>query len=240
MGTFKAIVRQKAIPLKICFLIDGLDEFDGDHDEMAGFFKDTTDSEHVKACLSSRPWVVSGELFGACQGLQLQNLTYQDIQKYVSDKLGGSDAFQRLSSRDPVHANIAKDLKLEIVEKAEGVFLWVKLVVQSLLNGIRNRDNLSHLWNRLRLLPRELKPLYNRLLDLIEPIYLPWVSKAFQILRTNHILLDIESNTSIENRSGVTPLSLRGFCLAMNTDGDIETIRSWKFSQLSDVNHILR
>src|SRR5712672_2480177 len=32
-------------------------------------------------------------------------------------------------------------------------------------------------------MPRELKPLYSRLLELVEPIYLTWVSKALQILQ---------------------------------------------------------
>jgi hypothetical protein len=229
MGTFKVIVRQKSVPIKICFLIDGLDEFDGDHDEMARLFKEITNSEDVKVCLSSRPWIVFEDLFGTCEGLLLQNLTHRDIQMYVGDRLVGNDAFQRLASRDPVHA---ENLKLEIVDKAEGVFLWVKLVVQSLLNGIRNRDSLSDLWDRLRLLPRELKPLYDRLLDLIEPIYLHWVSKAFQILRANHTLINGPRSMPDWRRTGVSPLSLRGFYLAMNTEGDIETIRKLNPSQL--------
>jgi hypothetical protein len=228
MGTFKVIVRQKSIPIKICFLIDGLDEFDGDHDEMATLFKEITDSGDVKVCLSSRPWVVFEDLFGACEGLRLQNLTYRDIEKYVGDRLGRNNAFQRLASRNPSYA---ESLKLEIVGKAEGVFLWVKLVVQSLLNGIRNRDSLSDLRDRLRLLPRELEPLYQHFLDLIEPIYLPWASKAFQIVGANHILTN-EWGMPDWRRTAVSPLSLCQFCLAMNTEGDIETIRKWKFSQL--------
>jgi hypothetical protein len=233
MGTFKVIVRQKSIPIKICFLIDGLDEFDGDHDEMAILFKEITNSEDVKVCLSSRPWVVFEDLFSACEGLLLQNLTHRDIQMYVGDRLVGNDAFQRLASRDPVHA---ENLKLEIVDKAEGVFLWVKLVVQSLLNGIRNRDGISDLWDRLRLLPRELEPLYNRLLDLIEPVYLPWVSKSFQVLRANHTLINFREARSWRGSPVrtpmVSPLSLRGFDLAMNSEKDIETIRKWNLSQL--------
>ncbi|EHL00526.1 hypothetical protein M7I_3614 [Glarea lozoyensis 74030] len=39
------------------------------------------------------------------------------------------------------------------------------------------------LQSRLRRVPRELEPLYDHLLDMIEPEYLPWASKAFQVLR---------------------------------------------------------
>jgi hypothetical protein len=34
MATFRVIIHQKSVPAKICFLVDGLDEFDGDHEEM--------------------------------------------------------------------------------------------------------------------------------------------------------------------------------------------------------------
>jgi hypothetical protein len=158
----------------------------------------------VKVCLSSRPLVVFEDLFSDCPKLQLQNLTYRDIEQYVCDKLNNNDAFQRLATTEPSEAPA---LVHEIIEKADGVFLWVKLVVQSLLKGIRNRDEISDLWERLRLFPRELDPLYNRLLELIEPMYLPWVSEAFQIVRANRNLGETPFAGSSGRRS-VKPLSL--------------------------------
>jgi hypothetical protein len=166
----------------------------------------------VKVCLSSRPLVVFEDLFSDCPKLQLQNLTYRDIEQYVCDKLNNNDAFQRLATTEPSEAPA---LVHEIIEKADGVFLWVKLVVQSLLKGIRNRDEISDLWERLRLFPRELDPLYNRLLELIEPMYLPWVSEAFQIVRANRNLGETPFAGSSGRRS-VKPLSLSAFYLAIS------------------------
>jgi hypothetical protein len=42
---------------KLCFFIDGLDEYEGDKEEMAEFFKTISSSSmpHVKICVSSRP-----------------------------------------------------------------------------------------------------------------------------------------------------------------------------------------
>jgi len=88
----------------------------------------------------------------------------------------------------------------EIVEKADGVFLWVVLVVRSLLNGIRNRDDVLVLQQRLRRIPRELEPLYNHLLSLIEPIYLPWASRTFQILRTVQQLCIVNGTSATESQ----------------------------------------
>lgn len=216
-AAFRAVIHQKRFPLKICFLIDGLDEFDGDHEEIASLFQEICRSPNIKVCLSSRPWVIFQYLFGNCPNLRLQNLTYPDIERYVQDKLAGNSAFQRLAEDE---REAAPALAHEIVEKADGVFLWVKLVVGSLLNGIRNRDAISDLWERLRLLPRELEPLYNRLLDLVDPIYLGWVSKTFQILRTNRELGESPFPESSAETSGVEALTVLAFHLAMNKDFD--------------------
>lgn len=102
----------------------------------------------------------------------------------------------------------ARSLVHDIVEKAGGVFLWVRLVVQSLLSGIRNMDEMSDLWERLRPMPREPEPLYHRLLDLIEPIYLPWALKPFQIVQLNQTLASRPFGKNLGEVSGVAHLTL--------------------------------
>ena len=224
--TFRALISQKDVPLKICFMVDGLDEFDGEHDSheaLANLFKEITESPNIKACISSRPLVVFEDLFGQCPNLRLQNLTYNDIRLYVMGNLSRNDAFQRLSTEEP---EAAPAITEEIVEKADGVFLWVNLVVQSLLNGIRNRDELSDLWRRLRSMPRELEPLYNHLLELIDPFYLPWASKALQIVRINHDLGQDPFGKSSSARDGVDPLTVQTFYFAMNEDLDETPMQS--------------
>jgi hypothetical protein len=185
-NALKALGDQKIVLLKICFLVDGLDEFDGNHDEIGRLFDETIHCSNIKICLSSRSWVVFEDLFRTCPKLRLQNLTHRDIQAYVNDKLSLNKSFQRVARENPEEAS---RMSSEIIQKADGVFFWIRLVVQYLLNRIRNRDELTDLWQRLSLFPRELEPLYYRLLELIEPVYLPWVSRTFQILRVNTSLL---------------------------------------------------
>jgi hypothetical protein len=117
-------------------------------------------------------------------------------------------AFQRLAARDPESSHALVE---EIVGKAQGVFIWVALVVQSLLRGIRNRDELSDLWDRLRLFPKELEPLYARLLEMIEPVYLPWAVKAFQLLRINHKIVNSEAEELMSDTSGLKHLTICTF-----------------------------
>ena len=132
MDTLRAVIHQKTIPLKIFLFIDGLEEFDGDYEELSRLFQEISQSTSTKVCLSSRPWIVFEDVFGKCSKLQLQNSTYPDVDKYISDKLTRNDAFQRLAELEPKGALA---LIHEIVKKADGVFLWVKLVVQSLVKA---------------------------------------------------------------------------------------------------------
>lgn len=137
-----------------CFFIDGLDEYDGDHEAMLDFLKTVTRSPHVKICFSSRPWLVFEDLFKDLPGLRLQDLTQQYIQLYVSHVLESNTKMREFAQQRPEHA---AELVDEIVTKAAGVFLWVNLAVKTLLSGLRNRDKISDLRARLQVLPVELE-----------------------------------------------------------------------------------
>jgi hypothetical protein len=50
---FEGPRQSQIVPLKICFLVDGLDEFDGDHEQIGKLFKGITSSSRVKVGLSS-------------------------------------------------------------------------------------------------------------------------------------------------------------------------------------------
>lgn len=74
---------------------------------------------------------------------------------------------------------------------------------------------MSDLLRRLRQIPRELEPLYQHLLELIDPIYIEWASKAFEIVRIARDLEIYPFGKRIGEK-GVQPLSLLAFHLAMN------------------------
>ncbi|PVH76810.1 hypothetical protein DL98DRAFT_424831, partial [Cadophora sp. DSE1049] len=178
---FERIIKQQTYQMSLCFFVDGLDEFSGDAEQLCMLFKRLEKgSGMAKFCLSSRPWVAFQEHLGQCPKLRLQDLTFKDIEMYTREKLQGSQAFMKLADRDP---QLLESLKVEIMEKAQGVFLWVKVVIVLLLRGANNRDSISQLWTRLRSFPGELYPLYKTILTQIEPVYLEWASKTFQIMR---------------------------------------------------------
>jgi hypothetical protein len=68
---FKKLIQQDTVQLKLCLFIDGLDEYDGDHLQIAQMFQDICSSPNVKVCVSSRPLLVFKNAFGDLPGLGL-------------------------------------------------------------------------------------------------------------------------------------------------------------------------
>ncbi|KAE9375911.1 hypothetical protein N431DRAFT_481115 [Stipitochalara longipes BDJ] len=185
----RLLVEQTAIPLKLCLFVDGLDEYDDNeedtdscHQEIAELFKNATSNVNIKICLSSRPLLVFKDAFGALSGLRLQDLSFDDIKQYVGDRLGNNPRYRQLTLEEPEQAPGLVD---EIVNKADGVFIWVTLVVKSLLSGLGKRDGIADLQRRLRLLPSDLEDLYHHMLTRIEPFYQHKASQIFQIFQTH-------------------------------------------------------
>lgn len=177
---FRRLVTQDILPAKFCFLIDGLDEYDGDPAAIVALLKDIPSSTSIKICISSRPLVVCEEAFDQGPMLMLQDLTYKDIELYVQDTLGEHNRMLQLKKEDPENA---PQLVTQIVDRASGVFLWVKLVVRSLLDGLSNYDRISDLQARLQLLPVDLEDLYWHMLKDVEPLYRKQAWNLFQTVR---------------------------------------------------------
>jgi hypothetical protein len=179
---FGRLIAQTSDRLRLCFFIDGLDEYEGDHEDIISLFKSLS-STYVKFCLSSRPWPVFDEESAAGLGLRLQDLTAGDIRQYVQDKLQKDHRMLKLAESKPEEAY---KLVTEIINKASGVFLWVKLVVRSLIGGLRGHDSISDLRRRVSELPPDLEPLYQRMLDGIDNFYNEEASRIFQLHRATN------------------------------------------------------
>ncbi|KAJ4353721.1 clathrin associated protein complex medium subunit [Didymosphaeria variabile] len=163
---------------RLFIMIDGLDEFD-DREERGPSLHDQQDlikllgvfcrNEAIKLCISSRPLPVFMQEYGQDQGryIRMQDLTSDDIRMYIREELENNKAFQQLAMDNQEYNHLVN----EIVDAAQGVFLWVHLAVRSLLQGITNEDGLAGLRERLRQLPRELDDLYKHILHSIESIY---------------------------------------------------------------------
>jgi hypothetical protein len=178
MQAFTNLIQQTAYPLKMCLFIDGLDEFEGDHREIASLFTKLAESSNVKVCVSSRPELPFEDAFGSFPNLRLQDLTYNDIRHYVNETLNTNSRYHQLTVDEPL---AAPALEREIISRADGVFLWVRLVLKSLMDGLGNRDDIDDLQRRLEILPRDLEGLYNHMLSRIDPFYMGKAARMFQV-----------------------------------------------------------
>jgi len=165
--------------LRFFFFIDGLDEFNGDTLELAEMVIEISSAPNVKVCTASRPWLAFEEFFESRPRLRVENLTRSDIELFVSEKLNASTRFAQLQRQGPQNVQL---LISEVTGKAYGVFLWVYLVVRSLLDGLRDGDSISDLQKRISLLPSDLEVFFKKILDRLDAYYFEQASKLFQMM----------------------------------------------------------
>ena len=180
LGAFAELSKQSSLSGKLCFFIDGLDEYDGDHEELISLIRSLTQSKDIKICASSRPWNVFEAAFGrgTHPAIRLEDLTRKDIRLYVNDTLENHSLFYQLRVKEKEGCI---DLVNEIVDKACGVFLWVVLVVRSLIQGLTNADRIVDLQRRLRYLPADLQTYFKHMLGTIETFYEQQTAQTFEI-----------------------------------------------------------
>lgn len=166
----------------VCLFIDGLDEFEGKHDDLILFLKHLVENTPVKLCVASRPWQVFEDAFQNKPSLRLEDLTYQDIKDFVTSRFHSDSNFSQLESRE---AEFAGQLVEEVVQKASGVFLWVHLVVSSLLDGMKSGDRVIDLRRRLDTLPPDLEALYAKILSDLDPFYFEHAAQYFQMMKSS-------------------------------------------------------
>ncbi|KAI0601118.1 hypothetical protein F4775DRAFT_607246 [Biscogniauxia sp. FL1348] len=159
----RLILQQDQIKLELYLFFDALDEFDGTPQFISGFLKDMVEiakksSNVLKILFSSRPWEAFRNQFHAIQSLQLQDYTKDDIQQFC---------IGHISSNDVEVAVKLRPLIPTITGNAEGVFLWVKLVVNELISEARTGTGSEELANILDSIPRDLQTYYSRTIQRI-------------------------------------------------------------------------
>lgn len=103
----------------------------------------------------------------------------RDIQLYIKERLVHDNLMKDLSAHEPV---LCTTLTQEIGQAAQYVFLWVELVVKSLLNGLSNQDRIEDLLRRLRAMPRGLEAFYENIVINVDNIYQEEASRLHQLM----------------------------------------------------------
>lgn len=174
---FESLIDSKS--KKFFFVIDGLDEFQGDCAELATWIVKVSSRPNVKICVASRPWLDFEDAFKSIPFLRVEDLSAPDIYTFTTEKLQASEMFCELQTLEP---NSAQILIAEVLEKASGVFLWVRLVVMSLLEGLRDGDTMADLLERLRDLPSDLENLFQKIFDGLTSKHRQQASRLIRII----------------------------------------------------------
>ncbi|PMD35021.1 hypothetical protein L207DRAFT_638482 [Hyaloscypha variabilis F] len=171
--------------LRICFFIDGLDEFDDSgvnetHGELAQLLLDWTNKSggNVKMCVSSRieaPFVGN---FPVQQRITLNKLTADDIELFARTRLDKHNKFCLLRE---THNEECEELLKQITTAANGVFLWVALLIHSLTQGLESGDPIKVLQKRVAKTPPDLNKFLDQIMAGIKPTYR---DGAFMLLAT--------------------------------------------------------
>lgn len=95
------------------------------------------------------------------KSLKLEDMTRNDIYTYVSDNFNSHEQFSRLRDDDSDYESLIS----EVVDRAQGVFIWVRLVVEKLLEGFTFHDSVNTLKRRLTSFPKSLQGVFSQILD---------------------------------------------------------------------------
>lgn len=178
-NALRMISAEAILPSKLCFFIDGLDEYEGDHMDFCSDLKKICSTANLKICISSRPWNVFEDAFGQdpLRKGYLHHLTRNDIRNYSRQRLENHPRWNVVISQTSKAVLLIED----IIERARGVFLWVFLVTKLLREGLTNDDSYSDLQKRLQSFPVDLEPFFKQMLDSVEPFYHQKMAQTLQI-----------------------------------------------------------
>ncbi|EEU38690.1 uncharacterized protein NECHADRAFT_83092 [Fusarium vanettenii 77-13-4] len=135
--------------------------------------------QDIKLCVSRRPWPAFENAFGHASHRKLcvHDENREDIRRYIQEQFTSSPAYQKslISTKD------LGNLSSLIVQDSRGAFSWVALVVESLLQGLENRDRVDELRQRFEETPKTLHAMFDRILGSVEERYHEQAAQILQV-----------------------------------------------------------
>lgn len=151
-------------PAGLILLIDALDELEDPVRDLVALLENLIKiagerSQRLRICVSGRPVHGVTPWLQQCLCIVLENHTSLDIATYVQAK-----TLRIVGERDAI---VYKEFQQDVINKANGVFLWVKLVIEELLDGWEGSDPIISLREKLASLPEGVEELFGRMLQKI-------------------------------------------------------------------------
>ncbi len=174
---------------KLALLIDGLDEFRSRNEfqSLLSFAEAVWSKGGAKVCTSSREWSVFANYFRMHPSLRIQDLTRNDTERYIYNRLGESVAYAELKAS---HSEDVDKLVTSLLDRASGVFLWVRIVTDVVLSGMDAGQTVNELNAKVKKLPLGLSKLYQGIWNGLDPEDQTNVARMLRILEVSLFPLD--------------------------------------------------
>lgn len=179
------------LTLKCCLFIDGLDEFEEngiqDCDQrIASILSELVRSfPHIKICASSRPSSAFRTHFEHpldaapfSQTIVVEEFTRADMEMFALAKLSKMACSKRKFQKDSRWKDIGKIL----AAKAEGVWLWTTLVMQSVLREFGRDESFDTILTIIRDYPSDLEKLFKTIVEKLDDRHRLASSAIFSVL----------------------------------------------------------
>ena len=156
--SFEILLSQCGRTMKLAVFVDGLDEFESPPFQVVELIQHINACDGIKVCVASRQWTEFNDAFHQSPMLRMQDLTTADLAYFVRAKLEGNRGFLELRQIFPAEATRLID---DVAKRANGVFLWIALVVKALLEALTEGDGLPELQATVDRLPSDIAHLYD-------------------------------------------------------------------------------
>jgi hypothetical protein len=172
LAALVAIATNTKEDINLCLFVDALDEHGGNHQELLATLTQITklgSNPHfrIRLCVASRPENIFRVHFTDYPGIEIHHHTGEDIRAYAHGRLQ-----VEINARNDVPDRQGlRGLVTGIIENAQGVFMWVRLVVEELVVAVWEGDSVQELKMLLSTIPTELEDLYVRVVrrNLLRP-----------------------------------------------------------------------
>ncbi|ETS76726.1 hypothetical protein PFICI_12113 [Pestalotiopsis fici W106-1] len=196
------VSRSKTTRDRVFLFIDALDENENQHENetmmslikrLSAEYESTaknSQSPLLKICLASRSWTLFQRELGENQripSLAIHEFTTNDIRSYASALL--DEPLQSL--RLPVAHQSESLLVSEITGRANGVFVWVRVVVDNLRRHIIDGTSIEVLRTKVLEYPQELKDMYEYTVTRIPEDYWKELEVALKVLYSSQKALTL-------------------------------------------------
>ena len=184
------MIKNAIVSGTVLLLIDGLDECSGNHRTQLDFLVEWVQSTQgkdftIRMCLASQALPEFRSRLSNFPKCEIHEWTAGDSAEYVHDKLGHAWNAQHPDARGRYKQLDHKYLTHQIQKKANGVFLWVEIVVETLGNSIEEECDVTQLRKCLDNLPSGLEELYQRIIEQIPMVCLEQAKEYVALILAN-------------------------------------------------------